>query len=150
MTDHKPLVTILSPTSAIPPLAAACLQWWTLLLAAYHYKVEFHSAKHGNADCLSWLSLPNCQPELDLISSAFNVLQISTLLVKTDQLKRATGEDPLLAKVCQYIVGEWPMRVDHDLKVYSNRQEQLTEAGCILCGVKVVVPLKYRKDELYS
>ena len=41
------------------------------------------------------------------------------------------------------------MRVN-DLKVYSNRQEQLTKAGCILCGVKVVVPLKYTKvvDEL--
>ena len=69
--NHKPLVTILSPTLAIPPLAAARLQWWALLLAAYQYKVEFLPiAKHGNADCLSQLPLPNCQPELDLVPSA--------------------------------------------------------------------------------
>ena len=38
------------------------------------------------------------------------------------------------------------MKVDSELKVYFDRQEQLTvEAGCILCGVRVVVPLKHRK-----
>jgi len=40
--DHKPLVTILNPTSPIPTLAAAHLQSWALLLSVYQYKVQFH------------------------------------------------------------------------------------------------------------
>ena len=42
-TDHKPLVTILGPKSAIPTLglAAARMQRWALILSAYHYKIEY-------------------------------------------------------------------------------------------------------------
>ena len=40
-TDHKPLLTILGPKSAVPTLAAARLQRWALILASYHYEVVF-------------------------------------------------------------------------------------------------------------
>ena len=39
VTDHKPLVTILGPKSAIPTLAAARLQRWALLLPGYQCDV---------------------------------------------------------------------------------------------------------------
>ena len=45
-TDHKPLLTILGPKSAVPALAAARLQRWALILASYHY--EWFSAKQRN------------------------------------------------------------------------------------------------------
>ena len=32
VTDHRPLVTILEPTKAVPPLAAARMQRWALIL----------------------------------------------------------------------------------------------------------------------
>ena len=41
VTDHKPLLSIFEPKYAIPPLAAACLQRWAVLLSAYSYEVEF-------------------------------------------------------------------------------------------------------------
>ena len=65
VTDHKPLVTILSPTSPIPTLAAARLQRWALSLSAYRYTVQFRpTAKHGNADGLSRLPLSTKHSEV--------------------------------------------------------------------------------------
>ena len=93
VTDHKPLVTILSPTSPIPTLAAARLQRWALLLSAYRYTVQFRpTAKHGNADGLSQLPLSTKHPEVfDPVPSEVNVLQINTLPVKAAHLKTATN-----------------------------------------------------------
>lgn len=49
-----PLLSILGPKSGIPSLAAARMQRWALILAAYVYDLEFRKAEdHGNADMLS-------------------------------------------------------------------------------------------------
>ena len=45
VTDHKPLTTLLGPKSGIPTLAAARLQRWALLLAAYQYDI-FKNVDH--------------------------------------------------------------------------------------------------------
>ena len=37
ITDHKSLLALLRPKKGIPPLAAACLQQWAILLSAYMY-----------------------------------------------------------------------------------------------------------------
>lgn len=58
ITDHKPLLSILGPYSGIPPLAAARMQRWALILAAYNYDLIFRpTMEHGNADSLSRLPL---------------------------------------------------------------------------------------------
>ena len=41
VTDHKPLLTLLGPKSPIPPLAAARLQRWALILTAYNYDIQY-------------------------------------------------------------------------------------------------------------
>ena len=63
VTDHKPLTTILGPKRGIPPLAAARLQRWALILAAYTYEIEYRpTGAYGNADGLSRLPLkPDCK-----------------------------------------------------------------------------------------
>ena len=56
LTDHQPLVTILGPKTGVPPLAAARMQRWSLMLAAYQYEIEYRkSAEHAKADALSRL-----------------------------------------------------------------------------------------------
>ena len=55
-TNHKPLMTILGPKSATPTLAAARMQWWALILSAYHYKIEYRrSSENTDADTMSRL-----------------------------------------------------------------------------------------------
>ena len=50
VTDHQPLLSILGPKKGIPPLAAARMQQWALLLLAYSYSIEFRpTTAHGNA-----------------------------------------------------------------------------------------------------
>ncbi len=56
LTDHKPLLAILGPKSAIPTLAALRMQRWALTLLAYDYDIEYRrSSDHANVDALSRL-----------------------------------------------------------------------------------------------
>ena len=58
VTDHKPLTTILGNKRGIPPLAAARLQRWSLILSAYFYTIKFRPTKlHAYADGISRLPL---------------------------------------------------------------------------------------------
>ena len=64
VTDHKPLTTLLGPKKSIPPLAAAQLQRWALLLSAYTYEIKWKLRReHANADGLSQLPLQGEKPE---------------------------------------------------------------------------------------
>ena len=54
VTHHKPLLAILGPKKAVPTLAAAHMQRWALILAAYDYELEFRVKQdHVNTDMLS-------------------------------------------------------------------------------------------------
>ena len=51
LTDHKPLVTLFGHNKTIPPLAAARLQRWAIILSAYAYEIEYKpTCQHANAD----------------------------------------------------------------------------------------------------
>ena len=71
ITDHQPLVSIFGPKTGVPPLSAARMQRWSLILATYHCGIEYHrSAEHANADALS-----------RLVSSADNRLDVGEYLI---------------------------------------------------------------------
>ena len=54
VTDHQPLTRIFGPKSSIPPLAAARLQRWAVLLSGYDFDIVFRdSAGNANADFFS-------------------------------------------------------------------------------------------------
>ena len=150
VTDHKPLLSILGPKCQIPPLAAARFQRWAILLSAYRYDVEFRStAKHCNADGLSRLPLET--PDVEEVSPAalVNLMQIDALPVTRHQLRQYTERDKVLSKVMSYTLNGWPNHVDPMLKPFSNRQQELTvEAGCVLWGIRVIVPEKLRDSVL--
>ena len=51
VTDHQPLTRIFGPKSSVPPLAAARLQRWAVLLSGYDFDITFkNSAGNANAD----------------------------------------------------------------------------------------------------
>ena len=87
ITDHKPLLAILGPKKGIPPLAAARLQRWAILLSAYNYDIQFKSTStHANADGLSRLPISDTMTADQSVEvSLFNVAQINSLPVTANR-----------------------------------------------------------------
>lgn len=154
-TDHKLLTSILAPKNGIPPLAAARMQRWALMLSAYSYSIEFRpTSQHANADGLSRLPLPEKQKEDSTHHTVFNVKQLESLPVTTTDVRAATRKDTILSKVFLYLQKGWPRMVPKELLPYWRRREGLTvEGNCLLLGYRVVVPTQLRKkmlDELHT
>ena len=90
---------------------------------------------------------PNKHPQAD--ASIIQILQIGVLPVKPEEIRLATTRDPALSKVLQYTQQEWPSNVEADLKPYFQRQTELSvEAGCLMWGIRVIVPKKLQKAVL--
>ena len=64
-------------------------------------------------------------------------------------MKQWTNRDPVLSKVCNYVLQGWPVKVESDdLMPYYRRQTKLSvEDGCLLWGNQVVVPPPARSRE---
>ena len=151
VTDHKPLTTVLGPKNGIPPLAAARLQRWALLLSAYSYDIEFKPTRqHGNADGLSRLPLghreaASLECHAMTAETAFAIGQIQALPVTVERVQTATRQDPVLSKVLLYAREGWPTELPEEYKPYLNRKDELSSEGdCLLWGTRVVVPSKLR------
>ena len=151
VTDHKPLTTIFGPKRGTPPLAAARLQHWSLILSAYSYNIEYSSTEaHTNADTLSRLPLKSQEAPITSDEPAlFNVSQLESLPVTSQQLRAATRTDPVLSKVIRYVRSGWPQDCTPTLRPYwSRRFELMVEGECLLWGIRVIVPKKLQKKLL--
>ena len=126
ITDHKPLMAILGSKKGIPPLAAARLQRWALILAAYNYQLEFRPTQsHSNADGLSRLPLPSEKPpEYSSEPSVLNIRQIEALPVSTEAVQQAIRKDSILSKVLRYTRRGWPTPVPEALKSYYSQKNR--------------------------
>ena len=147
ITDHKPLTTILGLYHAIPTLAAARLQRWAITLSAYNYQIQFRSTKeHANEDGLSRLLLnspPGAEASRD--AACYNLGQIQALPATAAKVGSCSRHDPQVSRVMHFTRCGWPSSVPADLKPFYSRREELTvEGGCLLWGVRVVVPAKLR------
>ena len=151
MTDHKPLTSILGPKQGIPPLAAARMQRWALLLSAYTYNIKFRSTKmHSNADGLSRLPLPDDLPVGNAPDPPiFNMSQLELLPIQAQEVAAATAADRVLHKVLMALRTGWPGVVLTPLLPFWRRKEDLSvEGNSILWGCRVIVPEKLRKKVL--
>ena len=149
LTDHKP--QILGPKNNIPPLAAARMQRWALLLSAYVYDIHFRpTGSHGNANWLSRLPLATETPVVNCTDpTAFNVMQLNSLPVQMSEIRAATRTDEVLSKVLCCLQQGWPEDTQGPLTPFWRRKEELAiESDCILWGVRVVVPAKLHKKVL--
>ena len=145
ITDHKPLTAIFHPEKGVPAMTAARLQRYALLLAGFDYKIEYKSTtEHCNADGL--FRLPLQQKELEEMgvdsSEMFHATQFASLPVTSEAVSRETRRDPVLARVHESIVKGWSARVDGDKPYYERRNELTVHQGCILLGMRVVIPNK--------
>ena len=120
VTDHKPLTTILGHNKGIPPVAAARLQRWAIILAAYKYKIEFRpTTAHSNADGLSRLPLKESARDPGLTETVWcNMMELDSLPVTVAEVRKETRTDPVLSKVTQYTVDGWPELVDQEFRAF--------------------------------
>ena len=145
ITDHKPLTAIFHPEKGVPAMTAARLQRYPMFLAGFDYKIEYKSTtKHCNADGLSRLPLQQKErEEMEVDSSeVFHATQFEPLPVTSEAVARETRLDPVLAWLYESIVKGWSARVGGDKPYYERRNELTVHQGCILWGMRVVIPKK--------
>ena len=150
LTDHRPLLTLLGPHRAVPAHTASRLQRWALILASYHYKIEYRStAAHADADSMSRLPLPQTwSPKSENVECYFFEASVVTN-VTAEMVKKKTQVDPILSLVYRYVQNGWPSIVDASLVPYKNKQDELTiHQECLLWGTRVVVPSSLRNEVL--
>ncbi|XP_078253747.1 ER membrane protein complex subunit 2 isoform X1 [Rhinoraja longicauda] len=154
VTDHKPLLTLFGEHKSLPTMAAARIQRWAIILSAYDYHIEYcASGKHGNADGLSRVPLPdtNDAGTTAITDSVYTLLteHLEQAPLNADQVARATRTDNVLSKVLKFVMDGWPAEVDETLKAFHTRRCELSiERGCVLWGTRVVIPEKLRKTVL--
>ena len=157
VTDHQPLISIFGPKKGRPAATAARLQRYALFLQGHDYDIEYKSSKsHANCDGLS--RLPYSQSE-DLPDSGsvelYNLSQIDSLPVSASDVKRETRRDPTLSKVLDFTLNGWTDKPqDERLKpFYTRRNEISVKNGCLMWGIRVIIPIKLRNkvlDELHE
>ena len=150
-TDHQPLTTLFNEAKVVPVQASSRIQRWALLLASYEYTIAYRSTtKHSNADAMSRLPLPNTPAKTPVPAELVLMIEkLDEAPISSKQISNWTQKDPLLSKVLQYIMLGWPEQADGELKPYFNRRLELsTHNGCILWGIRVVIPPQARSTVL--
>ena len=145
VTDHRPLCRIFGSKEAIPPLAAAKMQRWALILSANQYNIECVSGKLNQcADCMS--RLPS-ESQRDSAEKIHSVMEISNLPITASQIAKASAKDRTLAMVITAVQhGHWLSAPTVDILPYYRRQNELTVMdGCLLWGRRVIVPQKLQE-----
>lgn len=149
VTDHKPLISLFSPSKATPVMAANRLARWALMLNAYDYTVEYRPTRlHGNADALSRLpSGEDAHFDLDEeqadVSTVCSVTQLGRQLdpVKPQLLAKESSKDPVISKVLRYVKEGWPNTSEENLRHFRKLSDSLTtENGCLFFGARIVIP----------
>ena len=151
-TDHKPLIGVLGETKPIPPHAAARIQRWALLLAAYDYTLKYRKGcLNGNADALSRLPRIALLCEVSDIVNRVHMIELAHSPVTASEVKNATSKDPVLSLVHEFVLSGWPegFKAEEAFAPFLRKSEELSvEDGCILWGARVVIPEKLREKVL--
>lgn len=149
ITDNKPLTSIFSPSKDIPTVSALRLQRWALVLMAHDYKIQYRcSQEHGNVDMLSRFPEENTTAEqVELQINHFSY--VNDLPVTSDEVRKETASDHVLAQVVRYVMFGWPNQVEGDLVPFHRRRNELSiDQGCLLWGLRVVIPHSLRNRVL--
>eukprot|EP00118_Oscarella_pearsei_P024264 m.302820 g.302820 ORF g.302820 m.302820 type:complete len:331 (+) comp40828_c0_seq6:540-1532(+) len=142
ITDHRPLTTIFGLKETLPAVAAARLHRWAVILSAYNYDIEYRtSEQHGNADGFSRLPIAEInEDELGMDVHHLHIAHLEVLPVTSSEIAKAIKRDPTLAKVLHHVEYGWPARVEDELKPYFGHRLISVESGCLMWGVRVIVP----------
>ena len=118
---------------AVPLTASSRIQRWALTLLAYNYSINHRPGNdHASADVLSCLPLslvPQDVPEPGDTILLFECLQVAPL--SQQLIRRVTDLDPILAKVRNFVLREWPSQLEgEEFPPYVRQQAELSMAVC--------------------
>ena len=153
MTDCQALTSIFHPAKEIPQMSAQRLQRYAIYLSGMSYDIKFRkSGENGNADALSRLpSKPADETPDD--TDKFMIHHLDNAPTDVTAVREETKKDPTLSKVFQSIqTGHWNINAPNisaeELKFYQFRNELTTQQGCIMRGIRVIIPNSLRKHVL--
>ena len=76
-------------------------------------------------------------------------MQFDPLPVTVENIRRETQKDPVLAQVYEMSSKGWPHCRDPTLQPYFVRKDEITlQSGCLVWGIRVIVPPKLRPQVL--
>ena len=150
-SDHKPLQHLFDNTRAIPQLASARLQRWSLILSAYDYTILYRSGeKYANADSLSCLPLPERPSTTPQPADTILLTETPhTSPATAQQIRQWTDKDPLLSRVRTLVLQGWRDGEEEEMRLFNRRSEELSvQDGCVLWGSRVIIPKKGQQGVL--
>ena len=107
--------------------------------------------KHGNADVLSRLPLPDTVVTAKVLGEAIFLMdRLEVMPVKADHIAAWTASDQVLQQVVRRVQHGWGDRCpDKSLEPFYGRTNELsTHNGCISWGNRVVIPALAQKKLL--
>lgn len=137
-TDHAPLCHIFGKQrSKLPPLCATRLLHYALFLQNFTFQIKYRkSSEHGNADFLSRLPTHSTQLGTPDALERFTVQHMSVLPHSPKEIANETLCDPELREILDKLrYGESIPGQDGNFSLHS---------GCILKGLRVYIPRKFR------
>lgn len=82
-------------------------------------------------------------------ADVFVLTQFEQVSLNSERIKRETTRDKVLSRVYEHVMKGWDTNNEKELLPYFNRRNELTiSQGCLLWGIRVVVPQKYRQQTL--
>jgi hypothetical protein len=118
-----------------------------VLLSGYDYDIVFRKTKkHDNAYVLSRLPLQSSEKEVDNEEpiNVFHIEQIANFPLSNKEKQIETRKDKTLAHVHDFVLNGWPQAYRNgELAPYYARRDELTVfQGCLMWGIRVVIPTK--------
>ena len=149
-TDHKPLLGLLGEGKRIPEHASARVQRWAVILSAHSYTLEFKSGVTNEADVLSRLPLPD-KNATEFVPAELE--DLFTLIEKTPisvtDIAHETMKDKIFRETYNKVKYGWNGAISEELRPFAARKNELSvENGCLLWGVRVIIPPGLRRRVL--
>ncbi|XP_026582351.1 uncharacterized protein K02A2.6-like, partial [Pseudonaja textilis] len=146
ITDHKPLLGLLSGDKQTPQVLSPRMTRWTLFLAAYSFKLVHRPGKNlSHADALSRCPLPVPVEDPAPIHAIFEVNELK-LPVTAEDIASHSKKDRVIAQVLDWVGRGWPeAQCTPDFTPFKIRKQELSNLqGCLLWGTRVVIPATLR------
>ena len=146
-TDHKPLLGLLSQHKSLPQVVSPRMLRWKLTLTGYEFELKYIPGREiADADGLSRLPSPVGPEDLPPPADVTLMLEAVESLVSVSQVQSATRRDPVVSAAYVYTRDGWPeVCPNQELSVYFvHRHELSVENGCLMWGLRVVIPPQLR------